>query len=79
MVDCRRLRRLIVGFFGLSMLTFIRWHRPIQVEEVGRFVIVSTTTGGIVVLDNATGELYRAGKDDIKPYSTRPRLDRDWH
>ncbi len=44
--------------------------------EVGRFVVAQTGADGITILDTATGELYRATPNDVKPYSARPRGDR---
>ena len=47
-----------------------------SVGEVGRYVPAQSGPDGIVILDTATGELYRATPNDIKPYSARPRGNR---
>jgi hypothetical protein len=40
----------------------------------GRFQAVSSSPDGVVILDSATGDLYRAGPGDIKPYHARPQI-----
>jgi hypothetical protein len=48
---------------------------------VGRFVValVEKDTGGtnhIILLDTATGELYKATDEDIKKFADKPKFDR---
>jgi hypothetical protein len=43
-------------------------------QPPGRFQVVSSAPDGVVLLDTATGELYKAGPGDIKPYYMRPRV-----
>jgi hypothetical protein len=44
----------------------------------GRFQVVSSSPEGVILLDTATGELYKAGPGDIKPYYMRPRVGQDF-
>jgi hypothetical protein len=46
-----------------------------QRGQVGRYQAVKVDGDTIILLDTSTGDLYRAGHDDIKPYSQR-RSDR---
>jgi hypothetical protein len=39
----------------------------------GRFVVARTVGENIILLDTATGDLYRATPDDIKKFSDKPR------
>jgi hypothetical protein len=43
--------------------------------EIGRYQVVRATDDEVIVLDTATGDLYRAKTKDIKPYSERPKPD----
>jgi hypothetical protein len=68
---------LIGGVIGLSALTAQRTPPSLLGgSEVGRYQAVHTSPDGIILLDTATGELYRATPNDIKPHSARPRGDR---
>jgi hypothetical protein len=44
--------------------------------QVGRYQVVKVTDNGVVLLDTATGELYAAGPNDIKPFASRPQAER---
>jgi hypothetical protein len=43
--------------------------------QPGRFVVAHATDKRIVVLDTATGRLYKAGEDDLKKMSDLPKLE----
>ena len=40
---------------------------------VGRYQVVRSSPEAVLLLDTATGELYSAGREDIRPTSARPR------
>jgi hypothetical protein len=72
---------LVAGALGLSGVMAQRFQPMampvIPFGEVGRYQIVSHGADGIILLDTTNGELYRAKPEDIKPYSARPRPQRD--
>jgi hypothetical protein len=45
--------------------------------EIGRFQLVRQSTEEIILLDTISGDLYRAGPGDIKPYADRNKDDED--
>src|SRR5437879_314873 len=47
---------------------------PYMPVQPGRFVVVKVDGKNIILLDSATGDLYKAGEDDIKKYSARPKI-----
>jgi hypothetical protein len=44
--------------------------------QVGHYQVVKVTDNGVILLDTATGELYAAGPNDIKPFASRPQAER---
>ncbi len=65
---------LVLGVSGMSALTAQRTPPSgLGGSEVGRYQVVHTGPDGLIMLDTATGELYRATPNDIKPYSAHPR------
>jgi hypothetical protein len=75
-------------FVGLVIVAFLprgtaqREGRP-ESLGTGRFVVVSTSPGEIIIMDSSTGDLFSAKPPDVRPYSTRgrpggrPEMDRD--
>src|SRR5262245_48738446 len=45
--------------------------------EVGRFQLVRQSAEEIILLDTISGDLYRAGPGDIKPYADRNKEDEE--
>jgi hypothetical protein len=65
---------LLLGVLGLSALTAQRMPPGgFGGSEVGRYVVAHVGPDGIILLDTATGELYKAGPNDVKPHTARPR------
>jgi hypothetical protein len=69
---------LLVGglIFGLSHLWAQRFGPPPgpgMGGGVGRYQVVSTSAKTIIVIDTATGDLYRATPKDVKSISSRPK------
>jgi hypothetical protein len=60
--------------FGLGRLSADRPPPAGQEGDVGRFVLARASSNSIVILDTVTGDLYRAGVEDVKPYAARPRF-----
>jgi len=67
---------LVLGVLGLSALTAQRMPPGFGGSEIGRYVVAHVGPEGIILLDTATGELYKAGPNDIKPHAARARGDR---
>jgi hypothetical protein len=68
----------VLGFlvFGLSQLWAQRFPgdgRGGSEGMVGRYQVVCSSPEAILLLDTVTGELYSAGREDIRPSSTRHR------
>jgi len=42
-------------------------------DGAGRYQVVRVTEGEIILLDTATGDLYAAGPQDVKPHAARPK------
>jgi hypothetical protein len=72
---------LVAGALGLSGVMAQRFQPMampvIPFGEVGRYQVVSHSPDGVILLDTTNGEVYRAKPEDIKPYSARPRPQRD--
>ena len=69
---------ILLGFsiFGLSQLWAQRFPgdgRGGSEGLVGRYQVVRSSPEAVLLLDTATGELYGAGREDIRPTSARPR------
>jgi hypothetical protein len=69
---------ILLGFsiFGLSQLWAQRFPgdgRGGSEGLVGRYQVVRSSPEAVLLLDTATGELYSAGREDIRPTSARPR------
>ena len=70
---------IVLGFlaFGLSQSWAQRFPGDGRVgggeNMVGRFQVVRSSTEAVLLLDTVTGELYSAGRDDIRPTSARVR------
>lgn len=41
----------------------------------GRFAVAHASADAVLVLDTATGQVYKAGRDDFKKMSELPRID----
>jgi len=68
----------ILGLVGLSALMAQRNAPPganLGGSEVGRYQVVHTSPDGMILLDTATGDLFRATANDVKPYFARQRGD----
>jgi hypothetical protein len=64
-----------VAVFGLATLSAQRFPVPGGTHgggEVGRYQVVVSSADAIILLDTATGDLYKAVPHDVKPYHTRP-------
>jgi hypothetical protein len=60
---------------GLAPLGAQRPADPRPVEgAVKRYQIVRVAGSEIILLDTATGDLYAAGPNDVKPHASRPRV-----
>ena len=76
---------LLVGglIFGLSHLWAQRFGPPpMPGGGVGRYQVVSSSAQAIIIIDTATGDLFKATPKDVKPFASRPkpmprRLDND--
>src|SRR5262249_35131201 len=69
---------IVLGFlvFGLSQLCaqgFPGDGRGGGEGMVGRYQVVRSSPEAILLLDTVTGELYSAGREDIRPTSARNR------
>jgi len=69
---------ILIGFsvFGLSHLWAQRFPgdgRGGSEGMVGRYQVVRSSPEAVLLLDTATGELYSAGREDIRPTSARRR------
>jgi hypothetical protein len=72
----------LLGVAGVAVLvlaiTMLEAQRPFPAaffpEQVGRYQAIKIDGDTIILLDTATGDLYKAGRDDIKPYRDRPRI-----
>jgi hypothetical protein len=69
---------IVLGFlvFGLSQLWAQRFPgdgRAGSEGMVGRYQVVRSSPEAILLLDTVTGELYSAGREDIRPTSARHR------
>jgi hypothetical protein len=60
----------------LSSLEAQRPAQPVGAGEaaVGRFQAIKVDGSNIILLDTATGDLYRASVQEVTPYSERPRI-----
>ena len=43
--------------------------------RVGRFTVAHASADAVLVLDTATGKVYKAGKDDFKKMSELPKIE----
>jgi hypothetical protein len=70
---------IVLGFlvFGLSQSWAQRFPGDGRVggveNMVGRYQVVRSSPETVLLLDTVTGELYSAGRDDIRPTSARHR------
>src|SRR5262245_27905696 len=70
---------IVLGFlgFGLSQSWAQRFPGDGRVgggeNMVGRYQVVRSSPEAVLLLDTATGELYSAGRDDIRPTGARRR------
>jgi hypothetical protein len=68
---------IVLGFlaFGLTQLSAQRFPGDGRGGEgmVGRYQVVRSSPEVILLLDTVTGELYSAGREDIRPSSARNR------
>src|SRR5215831_17274263 len=69
---------IVLGFlvFGLSQLWAQRFPgdgRGSSEGMVGRYQVVRSSPEAVLLLDTVTGELYSAGREDIRPSSARNR------
>lgn len=68
---------IVLGFlvFGLSQLWAQRFPGDGRGSEgmVGRYQVVRSSPETILLLDTVTGELYSAGREDVRPASARRR------
>jgi hypothetical protein len=75
---------LVLLIFGVAHLSAQRERRPAEPPrpppggfmppgQVGRFVVAQVKGDVIILLDTATGDLYKATADDAKKYSERPK------
>jgi hypothetical protein len=70
---------IVLGFlaFGLSQSRAQRFPGDGRVgggeNMVGRYQVVRSSPETVLLLDTVTGELYSAGRDDIRPTSARRR------
>ena len=70
---------IVLGFlvFGLTQVGAQRFPGDGRVgggeNMVGRYQVVRSSPEAVLLLDTVTGELYSAGRDDIRPTSARRR------
>jgi hypothetical protein len=64
---------LVVGLSQLGAQRFPGDARGSGEGMVGRYQVVRSSPESVLLLDTVTGELYIAGRDDIRPSSARPR------
>ena len=70
---------IVLGFlvFGLSQLGAQRFPGDGRAgggeNMVGRYQVVRSSPETVLLLDTVTGELYSAGRDDIRPTTARRR------
>jgi hypothetical protein len=69
---------LLVGglLFGLSHLWAQRNGGPPPgpgMGEVGRYQVATVSSKAIIIIDTATGDLFKATPKDVKPFASRPK------
>lgn len=65
---------VILGISNLFAQRFPGNRSAMGPGGIGRFQVVQASGGTIILLDTVTGDLYRAGERDVKPYKDRPRV-----